>query len=88
MIDTEVMSLSTVCVAHFSVQEYLESERMNSVTAHAEILQICLLYLLEPALASTSQPTTVRRPYPLADFAANYWYRHYAATKKLNSSTT
>lgn len=52
----------TVRIAHFSVQEYLESERirqqktamfsLNSVTAHAQIAQICLVYLLEDDLCS------------------------------------
>ena len=47
-------------IAHFSVQEYLESERLrhqkaavfslDSVKAHAEIAEICLIYVLEPDL--------------------------------------
>jgi hypothetical protein len=54
----------TLRIAHFSVQEYLESERiqhqeavifgLSSANAHAEISQVCLLYMLEPALISTS----------------------------------
>ena len=53
----EIVLSSTVQIAHFSVQEYLESDRirqqkaaifgLNSSTAHAEIAQICLVYLLE-----------------------------------------
>ena len=53
----------TVRIAHFSVQEYLVSERikrqkaaifsLSGATAHAEIAQICLIYWLEPGLAVT-----------------------------------
>jgi len=49
-------SRTTVRIAHFSVQEYLESERavttfsVRRSDAHAEIASICLTYLLEPAL--------------------------------------
>jgi hypothetical protein len=49
-------------IAHFSVQEYLESNRINhpiaalfaleSIPAHADIAQICLIYLQEPELSS------------------------------------
>ena len=75
----------TVRIAHFSVQEYLVSERirhqkaaifsLTSVTAHAEIAQICLIYLLENDLSS-STPDLLER-FPLAKFAAMYWYHHY-----------
>ena len=54
----------TVQIAHFSVQEYLESDRipnqkamifgLNSVRAHAEIAQICLIYLLDSELLKLS----------------------------------
>ena len=53
--------MQTVRITHFSVQEYLESQRIQSqkaaifsltaVAAHAEIAQVCLIYLLEPDLA-------------------------------------
>ena len=72
-----------VQIAHFSVQEYLESDRiqhqkakhfgLTSVIAHEEIAQICLIYLLEPNLSNPD------KEYPLADFAAIHWYNHFAA---------
>ena len=78
---------STVRIAHFSVQEYLESDRirhqkamkfsLTSVIEHAEIAQICLIYLLDPALSSSEFNETVLKEYPLARFAATYWYHHY-----------
>ncbi|KAK3173425.1 hypothetical protein OEA41_006754 [Lepraria neglecta] len=77
----------TVRIAHFSVQEYLESERilhqkaaifsLTSVTAHAEIAQICLIYLLEHDLSSSNLDQGLLKEFPLAQFAARYWYHHY-----------
>ena len=85
-----------VQIAHFSVQEYLESDRirhskamifgLNSVRAHAEIAQICLIYLLEPKLSSSVLDQNVLKEYPLAQFAAEYWYSHYESTAKLASN--
>ena len=81
-----------VRIAHFSVQEYLESERirhqkaaifsLTSVTAHAEIAQICLTYLLEHGLSSSNLDQNLLEGFPLAKFAAMYWYRHYQTTAK------
>ncbi|MCJ1427238.1 hypothetical protein MMC29_005141 [Sticta canariensis] len=79
----------TVQIAHYSVQEYLESERirhqkaavfsLTSFTAHSEIAQICLVYLLEPGLSSLLEPGLsslglnwgVFEKYPLAKFSAS-----------------
>jgi len=80
----------TARIAHFSVQEYLESERirhqkaaifsLSSVTAHAEIAQICLTYLLEHGLSSSTLDCGLLEEFPLAHFAAMYWYHHYQNT--------
>ena len=50
--DSEEETTLTLRIAHFSVQEYLESDRiklhrfaLKSAFAHAEIAQICLVYL-------------------------------------------
>ncbi len=85
----------TVQIAHFSVQEYLESDRirhqkaaifsLSSVTAHAEITQICLVYLLEHDLATPELDQSLLEKYPLAHFAAMYWYHHYQRTVDLAS---
>ena len=81
---------STVRIAHFSVQEYLESERirhqkaaifsLNSVAAHGEIAQICLVYLLERGLSSSNLDQSLLEEFPLANYAAIYWYHHYQST--------
>ena len=79
-----------VQIAHFSVQEYLESDRirnqkamifgLNSVGAHAEIAQICLIYLVEPNLSSSEPMQIILKEHPLAEFAARYWHVHYKST--------
>ena len=81
-----------VRIAHFSVQEYLESERiqhqkaaifhLTSITAHGEIARICLTYLLEPGLSSSNLDQSLLKEFPLAKFAAMHWYYHYQGTAK------
>jgi ankyrin repeat protein len=91
--------VQTVRIAHFSVQEYLESERirhehaaifsLSSVEAHAEISHICLLYLLEPALSYNKPFRSCVEGYPLARYAAEFWYHHFQKAERpqaLNSS--
>lgn len=85
----------TVQIAHFSVQEYLESDRirhqkamifgLTSVIAHEEIAQVCLIYLLEPNLSSSVRYRNVLWEYPLANFAAEYWHVHYKGTANATS---
>ena len=82
---------TTVRIAHFSVEEYLESERiqrqkaaifsLSGARAHAEIAQICLIYWLEPGLAVTELDKNLLEKYPLALFAATFWYTHYKSAE-------
>ena len=79
----------TVRIAHFSIQEYLESERipqpeslkfsLNSIAANLEIAQICLIYLLEGGLCNSSLDWPIILEFPLARYAARYWYEHCQA---------
>ncbi|EPE09633.1 ankyrin repeat protein [Ophiostoma piceae UAMH 11346] len=72
---------STVRIAHFSVQEYLESKRIldrpvsgfgvQFADAHAEIASVCLTYLL--GLPSSRW----HHEYALALYAARCWAKHY-----------
>lgn len=90
---TEKEFSPTLQIAHFSVQEYLESDRirhqnaaifsLTSVTAHAEIAQICLVYLLEHDLSTPELDQSILKEYPLANFAASHWYHHYQRTADL-----
>ncbi|TQB70154.1 hypothetical protein MPDQ_000932 [Monascus purpureus] len=80
-------SILTARIAHFSVQEYLQSERIlqtkvkifaiQSGPANTEIAQICLVYLLEPILSNGIFDARKMKEFPLAHFAAQYWYHHY-----------
>ena len=83
--------VSTVRIAHFSVQEYLESKRisrekvahfgLSSIAAHAEIATVCLTYLVEPGLSGSTLNQAFLEEYPLARYAATYWYYHYRRTE-------
>ncbi len=78
-------------IAHFTVQEYLESDRLpkqvgdnfglNAAVGHQEITKICLTYLSHPGLsvdplAENSFEATIG-DYPLAYYAARLWHEHY-----------
>lgn len=77
----------TVHIAHYSVQEYLQSDHigqqkaamfhLSNGTSHAEIAQICLVYLLEPQFARYKWDVQLLRGLPFARFAARYWHNHY-----------
>ncbi|KAK2752447.1 hypothetical protein FQN54_008109 [Arachnomyces sp. PD_36] len=81
----------TIRIAHFSVQEYLESDRirqqkaaifaLQSGLAHSLIAQVCLVYLLEPELSSGELDITRLEAFPLARFAARFWHHHYTNAK-------
>lgn len=73
---------TTVRISHFSVQEYLESERMHPTVAnfkvrrpeaHAEIASICLTYLMD---FKVSNDTNLTR-YPLRNYSTTAWHQHY-----------
>ena len=84
--------VSTVRIAHFSVQEYLKSSRivhqraaffnLNSIEANAEIAKICLTYLLEHDLSHSISDKVLVEEFPLAQFAAEYWHHHYRNTAR------
>ena len=88
--DSEKETTLTLRIAHFSVQEYLQSNRirlhrfaLNSASAHAEIAQICLVYLQEclvhlqaPGLSNGRVDKMKLQEYPFAYFAARFWQYH------------
>jgi hypothetical protein len=71
-------------LAHFSVKEYLTSNRVESavatefqkVTASASIARVCLAYLLQ--FDNELQPEKVVIEYPLAKYSATFWIRFAA----------
>ena len=84
--------IPTVRIAHFSVQEYLRSERirhqkaaifsLNSDKANSEVAQICLTYLLERDLTHSILDQSLLEEFPLARFAAEYWHHYYREAVK------
>ncbi|KAF9871286.1 hypothetical protein CkaCkLH20_11207 [Colletotrichum karsti] len=82
----------TVRLAHFSVQEYLESGRIleDGLAApfiirrnhgHGTIASICLTLLVHPQLWCLS-PDDARTEFPLAQYAAKEWLYHYTKSTK------
>jgi hypothetical protein len=78
-------------ITHFSVQEYLQSDRIHlqkaakfaveRESANAELAQICLTYLLDPTLSDGILDEVKLRDFPLADFAAKHWHQHYRTSE-------
>jgi ankyrin repeat domain-containing protein 50 len=70
-IDNAECLKSTVQIAYFSVQDYLESEcirqqraailGLQKVNSHIEIAQICFVYLLDPNLPRHIAPPLPKR---------------------------
>jgi ankyrin repeat protein len=85
--DANGQNTLTAHIAHFSVQEYLQSNRilqqnsrgfaMPGDFGNAELARICLVYLLEPVLSSGILNEAKLRDFPLAHFAALNWFHHY-----------
>ncbi|RMY83156.1 hypothetical protein D0861_07560 [Hortaea werneckii] len=80
-------SESKVRLAHFSVKEYLDSERILNGTAkdfhldaadeHRFLAQSCMTYLMHYSNDTTKLLTREdQRAYPLLYYSANTWYYH------------
>ena len=74
-------------LAHFSVKEYLTSNRLEKgiapsfqeITAKASIATVCLAYLLH--LDMELPITEIREEFPLAQYCAKYWMAYAAVAK-------
>ncbi|KAH0559449.1 hypothetical protein GP486_004039 [Trichoglossum hirsutum] len=76
-------------LAHFSVKEYLTSERIRAgpaskfhipeIPAHLSIAQTCLVYLLQFNKPNSLTPNTGQE-CPLIRYAAKYWVEHAKAS--------
>ena len=74
-------------LAHFSVKEYLTSDRLDKdiaqnfqeVAAKASIATVCLAYLLH--LDQTFQSRRSERDFPLAQYCARYWMTYAAVAE-------
>jgi len=79
--------INTVRIAHFSVQEYLLSDRIGKSraadfallgpTQHGRTSKICLLYLNNDEFVSQTLTEDLVERYPLATYAARNWLYHY-----------
>ncbi|KAK4196223.1 ankyrin repeat, PH and SEC7 domain-containing protein secG [Triangularia verruculosa] len=92
---------ATIRIAHNSVREYLESERISqsqaskfhvqSPTAHTEATRICLTYMIDPQLCSiilSEQGRTILScwsEYPFLDYALTSWEIHHEAADKTSA---
>jgi ankyrin repeat domain-containing protein 50 len=86
-----------VSLAHYSVQEYLESNRlwkqevaffsMRGSTSDVEIAQTCLVYLLDPTLSNAEVTYDTLIELPLFRYAASYWYEYVKKDEPLFSRT-
>ncbi|KAK1728694.1 uncharacterized protein BDZ83DRAFT_529345, partial [Colletotrichum acutatum] len=76
-----------ICIAHFSVQEYLESSRILLPEGYAYfsihrscgdrlLASMCLTLLLESDLQMFGRKETVKK-YPFAEYAAQEWVNHW-----------
>ncbi|KAF3023342.1 hypothetical protein E8E15_007618 [Penicillium rubens] len=85
--------VSTIArIAHFSVQEYLKSDRIlqqgaakfavQEELAQTEMARVCLVYLLDPTLSDVESNEAMLEMFPLADFAAMEWSYFYKNSGK------
>ncbi|KAK5304383.1 hypothetical protein LTR99_004839 [Exophiala xenobiotica] len=74
-------------IEHFSVQEYLQSDRIRTGRAadfallgppqHGRISKACLLYLKHDEFLQQKLSPDLVRQYAFARYAAEHWYYHY-----------
>jgi hypothetical protein len=76
-----------VRIAHFSVQEFLLSDRisrgpaaeytLSHAAGHLQISTACLIYLCNEDFLRSNFTWELLREYPFAHFAARHWYEHW-----------
>lgn len=81
--DGDAGRYTTIRISHFSVQEYLLSDRImqasasffgtSKVTGHYQISKTCLVYLCSRTILSRPHCSG---EYPFSEYAAEYWHRH------------
>ena len=80
-------------LAHFSVKEYLTSNRLNGDNAQdfqecnagAAIARVCLAYLLQ--FEENVLPQDVVQYFPFAEYSARYWMTNAAEAKDTDNVT-
>src|ERR1700736_1504323 len=79
------MRVAILRLAHFSVKEYLISQRIQNgpaakysllrKDADTSIAHTCLAYLMQFSKLDSLKPGTIAL-FPLAEYAAQYWISH------------
>ncbi|KAI0188487.1 hypothetical protein EV127DRAFT_367996 [Xylaria flabelliformis] len=78
-------TIMEIQLAHYSVQEYLISDRLRDdlaiqleeIPARKSISKLCVTYLLQIKHGLSSEE--VRKSYPMAEYSARYWASHAVA---------
>ncbi|KAF7518830.1 hypothetical protein G7054_g13309 [Neopestalotiopsis clavispora] len=78
----EEQEVTEIQLAHFSVKDYLTSDRLESQTfqyleetaARSSITGVCLAYLLEFRQVKTAKE--IKQVFPFAQYSARYWLSH------------
>nr|POE49152.1 vegetative incompatibility protein het-e-1 [Quercus suber] len=91
--DMSITAATKVRLAHFTVQEYFESERilagiarqfhLDSDTGHYFLTQSCLTYIMH--YSSSDEKASARKDvmiFPLVHYAAKSWYHHASLHKR------
>jgi ankyrin repeat protein len=81
-------SAVTVQLAHFSVKEYLVSDRIlqgparyfaaSTSIAQRFIAECCLVYILQYVFSPLIEDSTQFVTFPLLKYASAYWYMHFS----------
>jgi len=84
--NSNTVGVQIVRIAHFSVQEYLLSERirksraanfaLSGPTEHGRISKACLLYLAHDDFLEQTLSADLVKQYAFAKYAAEHWHRH------------
>jgi hypothetical protein len=93
-VENEFTGTLFVRLAHFSVQEYLESDRirhqaaaafsLQPLTAYTTLAQICLAYFLDRQFLDRAKTATDLNEFLLALYAARNWYIHFRNSEENN----
>ncbi|KAL8765077.1 MAG: hypothetical protein Q9209_007738 [Squamulea sp. 1 TL-2023] len=85
-------SVKIIRFAHFSVQEYLVSDRIlqqtaknytiQEVSANSSLAATCLAYLLQFDRPISDKTGPRQEEFPLADYAAAHWFQHLRPLSK------
>jgi len=67
---------STVCLLHFTLQEYLRQHPTLFVTADSMMAEICLTYLNYPSIRAPPNPDNARGNPPFLEYATCFWGTH------------